>query len=90
MSVKETRDVVHGALAENDGILGLEPAWVARDWLPPGRRLGLSEEEYDLGERGYLQSSGQEEANPVLPRRARDLRYRRFPQAPHEPRHGFP
>lgn len=54
MSVKETRDVVHGALAENDGILGLEPAWVARDWLPPGRRLGLSEEEYDLGERGFI------------------------------------
>nr|MBC8448358.1 hypothetical protein [Chloroflexota bacterium] len=36
------------------GILRLEPAWVARDFLPPGRRLGLKEEEYDVGERGWI------------------------------------
>ena len=37
-----------------NGILRLEPAWVARDWLPPGRRLGLPERAYDLGDRGAI------------------------------------
>lgn len=37
-----------------DGILRLEPAWVAREWLPAGRRLGLPDEAYDVGERGAI------------------------------------
>ncbi|HOG75793.1 MAG TPA: hypothetical protein PLQ47_06160 [Candidatus Marinimicrobia bacterium] len=41
-------------IEHNDGILRLKPAWVARDFLPPGRRLGLPEEMYDLGERGGI------------------------------------
>ena len=41
-------------LSETNGIIRLQPAWVARDWLPPGRRLGLDEKEYDVGERGYI------------------------------------
>jgi hypothetical protein len=45
---------VSAAIADVDGILRLDPALVARDWLPPGRRLGLAEEEYDLGERGFV------------------------------------
>ena len=49
-----TRDVVERALADGDGILRLEPAWVARDFLPPGRRLALPEDAYDLGERGAI------------------------------------
>jgi hypothetical protein len=48
------RDLVDGALQEGDGILRLEPAWVARDFLPAGRRLGLPEDAYDLGERGFM------------------------------------
>jgi hypothetical protein len=48
------RDVVEWALAENDGILSLEPAWVARDFLPAGRRLGLPDDAYDLEERGEV------------------------------------
>jgi hypothetical protein len=48
------RQVVENALAKGNGILRLEPAWVARDFLPPGRRLGLKEEEYDVGERGWI------------------------------------
>lgn len=36
------------------GVLRLEPAWVAREWLPPGRRLGLTDAEYDVGERGAI------------------------------------
>lgn len=42
------------AISGSDGIVALKPAWVARDWLPPGRRLGLADEEYDVGERGYI------------------------------------
>jgi hypothetical protein len=42
------------AIERSEGLLRLKPAWVARDWLPPGRRLGLSEDEYDVGERGYI------------------------------------
>ncbi len=50
----QLRDVVERALEDGGGILRLEPAWVARDFLPPGRRLGLSDESYDLGERGAI------------------------------------
>jgi len=35
-------------------VLRLEPAWVARDWLPPGRRLGLPDDAYEVGERGAI------------------------------------
>jgi hypothetical protein len=48
------RSMVEKALARGNGILRLEPAWVARDFLPPGRRLGLRESEYEVGERGWI------------------------------------
>lgn len=48
------RRVVDSALAKHGGILRLEPAWVARTFLPPGRRFGLPGEAYDLGERGAI------------------------------------
>ena len=54
MAVDARRDAVVGAIARGDGILRLKPAWVARDFLPPGRRLGLPEEAYELGERGAI------------------------------------
>lgn len=41
-------------IARQDGILRLQPAWVARDFLPPGRRLGLPAEQYSLGARGGI------------------------------------
>ena len=41
-------------VAAANGILRLEPAWVARDFLPPGRRLGLPDSHYDLGDRGGI------------------------------------
>ena len=50
----DTRAAVEKALAAGNGILRLEPAWVARDFLPPGRRLGLKESEYNVGERGWI------------------------------------
>ena len=52
MAVDATRDHLERALTDGDGILRLAPAWVARDFLPPGRRLGLAEETYELGGRG--------------------------------------
>ncbi len=54
MPEKTTRTIVEAALTAGNGILRLEPAWVARDFLPPGRRLGLKDEEYDVGERGWI------------------------------------
>lgn len=42
------------AIAEHDGLLALQAALVARDWLPAGRRLGLRDDEYDVGERGTI------------------------------------
>lgn len=54
MAVDARRDRVEHALAETDGLLRLEPAWVARDFLPPGRRLGLAENAYHLGDRGAV------------------------------------
>lgn len=54
MAVDARRDTVARALSEGDGILRLEPAWVARDFLPAGRRLGLPDDAYELGERGAM------------------------------------
>ena len=45
---------VRTAVEEAGGVLRLEPALVARDWLPPGRRLGLPDDQYELGERGAI------------------------------------
>ena len=54
MVVDARRDHFERALSDGDGILRLEPAWVGRDFLPAGRRLGLAEGAYDLGDRGEL------------------------------------
>ena len=54
MQPNKAREIVETALTRDNGILRLKPAWVARDFLPPGRRLGLREEEYGAGARGYI------------------------------------
>jgi hypothetical protein len=48
------RAIIEKAIERGNGILRLEPAWVARDFLPPGKRLGIPEEQYELGERGGI------------------------------------
>jgi mannose-6-phosphate isomerase class I len=48
------KSVITNELKKTNGILRLEPAWVARDFLPPGKRLGLPEDQYNLGERGGI------------------------------------
>ncbi|MHB8278073.1 MAG: hypothetical protein ACYDIA_10535 [Candidatus Humimicrobiaceae bacterium] len=50
----EIKQIVDDALKKSNGVLNLKPAWVARDFLPPGRRLGLAEKEYDAGARGFI------------------------------------
>ena len=50
----ETRQTLSRLVAGTGGVLRLDPAFVARDWLPPGRRLGLAADAYDLGERGFI------------------------------------
>lgn len=54
VSTQTRRSLVERALERNNGILQLEPAWVMSDYLPPGRRLGLKESEYEVGERGWI------------------------------------
>lgn len=54
MGTSKARNLVLSELAENDGILPMKPAWVSRDFLPPGKRLGLAEKDYDLGARGAV------------------------------------
>jgi hypothetical protein len=48
------RRTIDALIETTNGVLRLDPAWVARDWLPPGRRLGLPAEAYDVGERGFI------------------------------------
>lgn len=54
MDERALREQLHAVLAAGDGVARLEPAWVARDFLPPGRRLGLPEAAYDVGDRGFI------------------------------------
>ena len=71
--VIDHRQLLDRLLGEGNGVLRCEPAWVARDFLPPGRRLGLPEDQYDVGERGaicerWLSSISVYEAVRRLPR----------------------
>ena len=50
----DVRTAVEKALENGNGTLNLSPAWVARDFLPPGKRLGLTEKEYNVGNRGFI------------------------------------
>ncbi|MGI5214698.1 hypothetical protein [Plantactinospora sp. CA-290183] len=48
------RALVEELLNSGGGVLRLAPAFVARDLVPPGRRLGLPEDGYDLDGRGFV------------------------------------
>ena len=51
---KISKHLIEDEVEKNNGILRLEPAWVARNFIPPGKRLGLPEDQYNLGERGAV------------------------------------
>jgi hypothetical protein len=54
MQDKSIHGQISEELARNDGLLAMKPCWVARSFLPSGRRLGLTDKEYDAGERGCI------------------------------------
>jgi len=45
---------IKGEIARNNGVLRLKPSWVARTFLDGGKRLGLRDDEYDVGDRGMI------------------------------------
>jgi hypothetical protein len=51
---KNIYSIVFRELERSNGILRIKPTWVARDFLPSGRNLGLDESEYDVGIRGEI------------------------------------
>jgi hypothetical protein len=53
-NMEDIKKTILKLIEKGNGILNLKPAWVARDFLPPGKRLGLKEEEYNVGKRGYI------------------------------------
>lgn len=54
MKINAEKDFCENLIKNLDGMLRLKPAWVARDFLPPGRRFGLSTDQYELGNRGGI------------------------------------
>ena len=48
------RKTIEDIIEYHNGILRLEPNWVARDSMPPGNRLGLEESQVNLGARGWI------------------------------------
>ncbi len=52
--MKEIIKLIEDEIKNNNGILKLNPAWVARNFIAPGKRLGLDESLYNLGERGGI------------------------------------
>ena len=54
MDTGQKRKLVEHAIEQGNGILRLSPAWVARNFLASGRRMGLPETAYDVGPRGTL------------------------------------
>lgn len=54
MNSQEIRDSIYKVLEDNNGILRLKSAWVARQDFKGGRNLGLKDSEYDKGIRGEI------------------------------------
>jgi len=54
MTKEKIREIVLTEIKANNGKLAMRPCWVSRDFMPPGKRLGLNDEEYDAGESGAI------------------------------------
>ena len=52
--MNDIRKSVEKSLEDGNGILRLRPAWITRDFMPPGKRLGLKDEDYEAGDRGHI------------------------------------
>jgi len=51
---KLAADIITKEIKLTNGILKLKPAWVARNFIPPGKRFNLPEDQYNLGDRGGI------------------------------------
>jgi hypothetical protein len=54
MDAKALKGLLEKELGSKNGFLRLKASWVARDFLKPGRRLGLQEQDYAVGKRGFI------------------------------------
>lgn len=54
MDSKNLAAVVAKEIDMQGGLLRLRPSWVAREFLKPGRRLGLPESDLAVGKRGFI------------------------------------
>ncbi len=52
--MEKLKQLIENEIKFSDGIIKLNPAWVARNFIAPGRRLGLPDSQYSLGERGGI------------------------------------
>jgi len=52
--MEKLKQIIENELKSAGGILKLNPAWVARNFIAPGQRLGLPESHYNLGDRGGI------------------------------------
>lgn len=52
--MENLKQLIENEIKSTNGILKLKPAWVARNFIAPGRRLGLPDSQYDLGDRGGI------------------------------------
>jgi len=52
--MEKIKQLIENEIIKSNGIIRLNPAWVARNFIAPGRRLGLPESQYELGDRGGI------------------------------------
>jgi hypothetical protein len=52
--MEKLKQLIEHQIKIANGIIKLNPAWVARNFIAPGKRLGLPESQYNLGDRGGI------------------------------------
>mgnify|MGYP003471288899 CR=1 FL=1 len=52
--MEKIKQLIENEIIKSNGIIKLNPAWVARNFIAPGKRLGLPDTQYNLGERGGI------------------------------------
>lgn len=52
--MEKLKELIENEIKKTNGILKLSPAWVARNFIAPGKRFGLPESQYNLGDRGGI------------------------------------
>ena len=52
--MEKLKQQIEKEIKKTNGVLKLNPAWVARNFIAPGKRLGLPDSEYELGDRGGI------------------------------------